>query len=216
MNFTQNSQVLYNTHAHIPQINGNDEYMCTLKCTFKHVFIYNVVCYSCFLFFSLIFFYCSFKFIDNWKPTNSGLPSTAGTTASIAFIRKGKLYIGHAGDSGIILGKEGSEPGANWVAEPLTVDHKPENPDERKRIEECGGKVIEKLGIHRVVWYRPRFPHQGPIRRNTRIEEIPFLAVARSLGDLWSYNWKTDKFMVSPEPDVAVYDIDATKHRYDI
>ena len=160
------------------------------------------------------FFFSQFK--DNWKPTNSGLPSTAGTTASIAFIRKGKLYIGHAGDSGIILGTETSEPGRNWIAEPLTVDHKPENPDERKRIEQCGGKVVEKLGIHRVVWYRPRFPHQGPIRRNTRIEEIPFLAVARSLGDLWSYNWKTDKFMVSPEPDVAVYEIDSTKHRYDI
>ncbi|KAL7017632.1 hypothetical protein ACKWTF_010459 [Chironomus riparius] len=151
--------------------------------------------------------------LDNWKPTNSGLPSTAGTTASIAFIRKGKLYIGHAGDSGIILGTESSEPGRNWVAEPLTVDHKPENREERKRIEEAGGKVIEKIGIHRVVWYRPRFPHQGPIRRNTRIEEIPFLAVARSLGDLWSYNWKTDKFMVSPEPDVAVYEIDSSKHR---
>jgi protein phosphatase 1D len=95
----------------------------------------------------------------------------------------------------------------SWKAAPLTVDHKPDSEEERERIEACGGKVVEKLNIHRVVWYRPKFPHQGPIRRNTRIEEIPFLAVARSLGDLWSYNLKTQKFMVSPEPDVSVHEI---------
>lgn len=42
---------------------------------------------------------------DKWPKTSSGLPSTAGTTASVAFIRRGKIYIGHVGDSGIILGK---------------------------------------------------------------------------------------------------------------
>ena len=42
----------------------------------------------------------------NWRPTASGLPSTAGTTASICFIKRGKLFIGHCGDSGIILGEE--------------------------------------------------------------------------------------------------------------
>lgn len=139
------------------------------------------------------------------------MPSTAGTTASVAFIRKGKLYIGHCGDSGIVLGTQNEEN--KWDAVQLTVDHKPENPEEKSRIEACGGKIIEKAGIHRVVWYRPRIPHQGPIRRNTRIEEIPFLAVGRSLGDLWSYNWKTKQFMVSPEPDVAVYELDSSKNR---
>lgn len=39
-----------------------------------------------------------------WPKTASGLPSTAGTTASVAFIRRGKIYIGHVGDSGIVLG----------------------------------------------------------------------------------------------------------------
>lgn len=34
------------------------------------------------------------------------------------------------------------------------------------------------------------------------------MAVARSLGDLWSYNYKTEKFVVSPEPDVSVLEID--------
>lgn len=39
------------------------------------------------------------------------MPSTAGTTASVAFIRRGKIYIGHVGDSAIVLGyqKDGKQ-----------------------------------------------------------------------------------------------------------
>lgn len=32
-------------------------------------------------------------------------------------------------------------------------------------------------------------------------------------GDLWSYNSETDEFVVSPEPDVSVVDIDIHSHR---
>ena len=45
-----------------------------------------------------------------------------------------------------------------------------------------GGKVVSKSGVPRVVWNRPRIGHRGPVRRSTHIDEIPFLAVARSLG----------------------------------
>lgn len=41
---------------------------------------------------------------------------------------------------------------------------------------------MAKSGVQRVVWNRPRNQHQGPIRRSTPIDRIPFLAVARSLG----------------------------------
>ena len=61
--------------------------------------------------------------------------------------------------------------------------HKPNSPEERKRIEENGGQVLPKAGVHRVVWNRPTTPHTGPIRRSTPIDAIPFLAVARSLGE---------------------------------
>jgi serine/threonine protein phosphatase PrpC len=157
----------------------------------------------------------SYSYADNWPVTSAGFPSTAGTTASVAFLRNGKLYTGHCGDSGIVMGYENARPNSErkWLAHPLTIDHKPESIEERRRIEACGGKVMEKQGISRVVWFRPKHPHSGPIRRNTRYDEIPFLAVGRSLGDLWSFNKKTNQFMVSPEPDVAVFEIDSLNHK---
>ncbi|XP_071524645.1 uncharacterized protein [Panulirus ornatus] len=151
------------------------------------------------------------KVLDQWPRTASGWPSTSGTTASVAFIRRQKIYIGHVGDSGIVLGYE--DPGGNWHGEALTQDHKPESVVEKARITECGGKVINKSGVPRVVWNRPKSGHQGPVRRSTPMDEIPFLAVARSLGDLWSYNATNNQFVVSPEPDVCVVPIDITRHR---
>lgn len=156
---------------------------------------------------------------DKWPKTSSGLPSTAGTTASIAFIRRGKIYIGHVGDSGIVLGYQkdkeshsGNEA-CTWNSMPLTEDHKPEAYAEKMRIMSCGGKVVTKSGVPRVVWNRPRIGHKGPVRRSTPIDEIPFLAVARSLGDLWSYNSAVDEFIVSPNPDVSVIEIDPKRYR---
>ncbi|XP_025204625.1 protein phosphatase 1D [Melanaphis sacchari] len=152
------------------------------------------------------------KNLENWPRTPSGLPNTSGTTASIAFIMRGKIYTGHVGDSCIVLGYQDEENG-EWKAKPLTRDHKPESFEEKLRIEECGGKVINKSGVPRVVWNRPRIGHKGPVRRSTTIDEIPFLAVARALGDFWSFNSEHNKFVVSPEPDVEVFNVDPSKHR---
>jgi len=151
--------------------------------------------------------------LENWAKTGSGLPSTAGTTASIAFIRRGKIFVGHVGDSGIVLGEQDEDRPEVWNCKPLTRDHKPECEIELARIEAAGGKVVNKSGVPRVVWNRPRLGHTGPIRRSTPVDEIPFLAVARALGDLWSYNSKRDIFVVSPDPDLHVYSIDISKQR---
>ncbi|GFW85441.1 protein phosphatase 1D [Trichonephila clavipes] len=119
--------------------------------------------------------------VGKWPKTVSGLPSTSGTTSSIAFIRRRKLYVGHVGDSKIVLGFQ--LPGSNeWCACALTKDHKPETPEEKRRIHSSGGLVMNKAGVERVVWNRPRPGHKGPVRRSTPFDQIPFLAVARSLG----------------------------------
>lgn len=121
--------------------------------------------------------------------------------------------MGHVGDSAIVLGYQDQDNPDIWRAEPLTREHKPESLEESQRITQCGGKVISKSGVPRVVWNRPKMGHQGPVRRSTHIDEIPFLAVARSLGDLWSYNSEENVFVVSPEPDIRVYPVDITRHR---
>lgn len=90
-------------------------------------------------------------------------------------------------------------------------EHKPDHPDERRRIEGHGGSVRRKAGIHRVVWNRPKPARQ--LEATPEFEEIPFLAVARSLGDLWSFDADTGQFHVSPEPDCAVYDLHPQEHR---
>jgi len=151
--------------------------------------------------------------LENWSKTASGLPSTAGTTASIAFVRRGKIFVGHVGDSGIVLGEQDEDCPDIWAPRPLTRDHKPECEIELARIEGAGGKVVNKSGVPRVVWNRPRVGHTGPVRRSTHFDEVPFLAVARALGDLWSYNSKKDVYVVSPDPDLHVYTIDISKHR---
>lgn len=66
-----------------------------------------------------------------------------------------------------------------------------------------------KAGISRVAWKR-YIMESG----KTHEQEIPFLAIARSLGDYWSYNTFTDDFIVSPDPDVGVVEIDPSRFRY--
>ncbi|XP_002100075.2 uncharacterized protein LOC6524212 [Drosophila yakuba] len=150
---------------------------------------------------------------EKWPRTANGHLSTAGTTATVAFMRREKIYIGHVGDSGIVLGYQ-NKGERNWRARPLTTDHKPESLAEKTRIQRAGGNVAIKSGVPRVVWNRPRDPmHRGPIRRRTLVDDIPFLAVARSLGDLWSYNSRFKEFVVSPDPDVKVVKIDPSTFR---
>lgn len=148
-----------------------------------------------------------------WPRTVMGHPCTAGTTAALVIIRGNKLYVAHVGDSAVVMGTQQHDDAPMECVE-LTEDHKPEAPKEKNRIESNGGAVIAKSGVNRVVWERPKISHNGPIRRSTELDRIPFLAVARSLGDLWSWNAKTETFVVSPDPDVAVHDLNKSGSRF--
>ncbi|XP_055513688.1 protein phosphatase, Mg2+/Mn2+ dependent, 1Da [Leucoraja erinacea] len=164
--------------------------------------------------------YAMWKKLPDWPKTLTGLPSTSGTTASVVIICRDKMYVAHVGDSGVVLGAQDS-PGPGQTQSPgtmqaleVTQDHKPELPKEKERIEGLGGSVINKSGVNRVVWKRPRLTHNGPVRRSTVIDQIPFLAVARALGDLWSYDFYSGEFVVSPEPDTSVHTINCQDHKY--
>lgn len=154
------------------------------------------------------------KELPEWPKTITGLPSTSGTTASVIVIRGAHMYVAHVGDSAVVIGVKEDNSDIALQALEITQDHKPELPKEKERIERLGGSVMKKSGVNRVVWKRPRLTHNGPVRRSTVIDQIPFLAVARSLGDLWSYDFYSGEFVVSPEPDTTVMTLDPKRHRY--
>ncbi|KAJ8348649.1 hypothetical protein SKAU_G00272380 [Synaphobranchus kaupii] len=154
------------------------------------------------------------KKLPEWPKTFMGLPSTSGTTASVVVIRGDCMFVAHVGDSAVVLGVRDPPLEQLVQAVEVTQDHKPELPKERHRIEGLGGRVMKKSGVNRVVWKRPRLTHNGPVRRSTVIDQIPFLAVARALGDLWSYDFYSGEFVVSPEPDTSVVRLDPRRHRY--
>ena len=63
-----------------------------------------------------------------------------------------------------------------------------------------------KKGTPRVIWERER--------SGGGCDKIPFLGVARSLGDFWSFNKRTKKFTVSPKPDVSVHKIEPKNMKF--
>lgn len=156
---------------------------------------------------------------ESWPSARPGVRSTAGTTVSLAIVRGCALYIGHLGDSGIVLGRDEGVQDAHGqrrlTAVRLTEDHKPEVEKEKSRIEALGGEVKPgNGGVLRVVWNRVRQPHTGPVLRSTEREQVPFLSVSRSLGDLWSYDFERKDYLVSPIPDLSVRYIDVTRDRF--
>ena len=142
---------------------------------------------------------------DQWKKYKHGRPSTSGTTASVAIIRKDRMFVANVGDSTAVLAVSDKvkvfDHGEGIKAIQLTSDHKPEYPDERIRIENIGGKVLRSTdGIMRVAWKREKHTTGSP-----EFDHIPFLSIARSLGDFWSYAEDHNDYFVSPLPDVSEY-----------
>jgi serine/threonine protein phosphatase PrpC len=74
-----------------------------------------------------------------------------GSTSTIAIVIGDELYIGHLGDSRAVLGVEevihthNISSGPETFVRPIRIsrDHKPDDPDERRRIIEAGGVVVQ-------------------------------------------------------------------------
>lgn len=111
--------------------------------------------------------------LQGMAPVFPGIICTAGTTASVAFIRRGRVYVGHVGDSGIALGKmneyqnhirasnesvfsnrsinlPATKAESHFEAMMLTKDHKPESAEEKERIEALG-RIMASNRSWRVV-----------------------------------------------------------------
>jgi len=74
--------------------------------------------------------------MGNMMKVDSDIALFTGCTATVCFLDEKKAYFANAGDSRIIVCKSG-------VAYAMTIDHKPDNDEERNRIYKADGWVAE-------------------------------------------------------------------------
>lgn len=99
----------------------------------------------------------------------------SGTTAVVSVIRENLVVVGNVGDSRITRGfVSGSGDAVSVGCESVSIDHKPDRPDEKARIVASGGRVF-------AVEYDDGI--DGPPRVWLGHMDVPGLAMSRSLGD---------------------------------
>ena len=99
---------------------------------------------------------------------------TSGSTVCTVFICGKSLFCANLGDSRAILGSY-IEQDNIWNVTQLTKDHKPDEENELKRIEDRGGRVGPYRNENNV--------ESGPPRVWLPNEDSPGLAMSRSIGD---------------------------------
>lgn len=144
------------------------------------------------------------RVVDKWPKTKDGLHSTCGTTATVTILKDEKLYFAHVGDSSAVISYKSDK---GFEGKKLTRDHIPGDIDEKARIESLGGRVLVSKGVQCVAWKKLS-------SQSNEYDYIPFLAVSRALGDIWSYDHEIGEFIVSPEPEISVIDYDPDVHRF--
>ena len=100
----------------------------------------------------------------------------SGSTLIVVLIKGQKLWCANVGDSRAVLGRQiKGQTGNNWMAVALSRDHKPDMQDESKRILQAGGRVES--------YQDEDGEPAGPARVWLKDQDIPGLAMSRSLGD---------------------------------
>lgn len=119
----------------------------------------------------------------NMRAHKPGMDS--GCTVVVALVKENKLYVASAGDSRCIVVMR------NGVCKPMSFDHKPEDPIERKRIAKVGGRVTD-----------------GRVNGG--------LNLSRAFGD-FTYkraDLSAKDQMITPCPDVKTADLDPKEVEY--
>ena len=122
--------------------------------------------------------------------------SLSGTTAVMAATHLGRLTVANIGDSRIITvaGRPGD---SNVRGLDISREHKPDLPEETKRIEKHGGRVF-------AIDYDDGLP--SPARVWLKTKMMPGLAMSRSLGDTVAKS-----VGVISNPEIHRYDLNAAK-----
>jgi protein phosphatase 2C family protein 2/3 len=115
-------------------------------------------------------------------PTLARIASSAGTTSNVLYFHGKQLWVASSGDSRAVLCRR---KGSAMEAVDLSHDHKPDLPNERKRIEKAGG-TVSAAG--------PRGLPPSRVFVNGRVG----LAMSRSIGD-----GETKGFGVIPDPEIV-------------
>ena len=98
----------------------------------------------------------------------------SGTTCVMALIRGRDVTCFNIGDSRCVVGKLVEGGDGKLVAEDISQDHKPDDPEEKVRIEGNGGRVETRIYDDGYV---------GPARVYLQFAQVPGLAMSRSLCD---------------------------------
>jgi len=113
--------------------------------------------------------------------------SLSGSTCCLVFQLGNKLIISNVGDSRAIMVKNGE-------VKPISLDQKPTDEEEKKRIEKNGGEVRQLEENGKPV---------GPFRVFKKGLDFPGIAMSRSVGDSYSTN-----LGVICEPEIKEEEID--------
>jgi len=106
--------------------------------------------------------------------------SKTGSAAVVIYLRGKYCLVANAGDARVVMERKGT-------GERISRDHKPDDPEERERIEKAGGHVTEPV------------PFSAGRGKPARVEGV--LAISRALGS------KELGKLVSNEPTVSEFEL---------
>lgn len=126
--------------------------------------------------------------------------SFSGSTLNVVMIKGKKLFCANIGDSRAIVGNQINDissrtsSGKKWASVSLSRDHKPDIEEEAARINRAGGRVLP--------YFDESGNPAGPARVWIKDQNIPGLAMSRSIGDAVAAS-----VGVIAEPEIIEYEL---------
>jgi serine/threonine protein phosphatase PrpC len=128
-----------------------------------------------------------------------------GATAAVVYIKGSKCFVANAGDSRVVLSRD-------TTAQRLSVDHKPDDDSEKRRIREVGGFIADGrvngiMGVSRAIgdnFLEPMIIHD-PFTRVIELNETDsFIIIAcDGVWDVTSDQEAVDLILDEKDPRVA-------------
>lgn len=116
----------------------------------------------------------AFTKTNNQLCNNEDIVSTfSGSTTVLCLVHDRTIYCANVGDSRAIICRQQTNGSLQSI--PISNDHKPDLPQERKRIEMNGGRVEPYTDFDGSL--------VGPARVWLKDADVPGLAMSRSFGD---------------------------------